>query len=129
MLRRSPLSRKTPLTQTKPLRRGPMRRKPRPATPEPVKRYWDSLPSRCEGCGHWDHAGELVVVHHILADAPGKVGRRDHMLVVKLCPLCHNMGTNSVHLLGSEAAYAERRGVDLVAVAVRSRDAWVARHG
>lgn len=129
MNRLSPLSRKTPLKQRKPLSREPMRRKPRPAVPATVQRYWDSLPSRCEGCGHWDHARELVVIHHILAEAPGKIGRRDDTLVVKLCPLCHNMGTKSVHLLGSEAAFKRETGVDLVAIAVRNRDAWEAANG
>lgn len=78
------------------------------------KRYWDSLPNRCEGCG----ATRDIVVHHLLAPAPGKRGRRDHWFVVKLCALCHNMGTESVHLLGSEAKFLDRRGVDLVAVSI-----------
>lgn len=102
------------------------RKKPVPAA---AKAYWDSLLRRCEGCGHWDHAGGNTVIHHILAEAPGKRTRRDHMLVVALCPMCHNMGPRSVHMLGSEAAYAASWGVDLVAIAVRNRDDWQARNG
>ncbi len=122
MLRQSPLSRKTPLTQTKPLRRGPMRRKPRAAVPVAVKRYWDSLPDNCVQCLY-----PGAVIHHILANAPGKIGRRDDMLVVKLCAHHHNMGDRSVHLLGSEEAFKRETGCDLVAMAVRNRDAWEAR--
>lgn len=124
------LARRTPLLPKRidrNLARKPMRRAPRKRIPAAAQRYWDSLPSRCEGCGHWDQEGGNTVIHHILANAPGKQGRRDHMLVVRLCPLCHNMGPRSVHLLGSEAAYQAEWGVDLVAVAVRYRDAWEAR--
>ena len=81
------------------------------------KRYWASLRDVCWNCDARD-----TVIHHILADAPGKVGRRDHRLVVRLCPRCHNMGTESVHLLGSEDAFLRRHGVDLVAIAVIYRD-------
>lgn len=86
------------------------------------RRYWDSLPDRCWCCGT-----SGTVIHHILANAPGKQGRRDHLLISKLCPQCHNLGTFSVHLLGSEAEVMECRGVDLVGMAVAKRDEWINR--
>lgn len=122
------LARRTPLRSTKPLNRStPIRKASRRAVARGVKpdaeakRYWATLADICDGCGkHGD-----TVVHHILADAPCKGGRRDHMLVVKLCAGCHNMDTHSVHLLGSEAAFQRVHGVDLVAIAVERRDEWL----
>ncbi len=108
------------------LRRSPLKRKAKKAPSAAEKRYWDSLPDVCEAC--WELGVTRMnglVVHHILASAPGKHGRRDNMLVCRLCPQCHNMGTISVHLLGSEAAFERETGVDLVAIAVRNRDAWL----
>lgn len=71
------------------------------------------------GCGR---EGECT--HHILADAPGKTKRRDHWFVVRLSHYCHNLGTDSVHLLGSEAKFRERHGIDLVTVAVANLARW-----
>lgn len=88
--------------------------------PVAIGRYWNSLPDCCVACG-----APGTVPHHILANAPGKKGRRDDMLIARICPNCHNMGTVSVHLLGSEAAFERETGVDLVAIAVRNRDAWL----
>lgn len=85
------------------------------------KAYWDTLGDVCMACGRLG-----TVVHHILANAPGKAGRRDHFLVVKVCPGCHNIGTDSVHLLGSEARFREVTGTDLVAIAVANRDDYLA---
>ena len=122
-------ARRAPLKQGKPLSRGkPMRRRSPNAVVRGVEpnadelAYWDTLGALCEGC---DRGGD-VVVHHILANAPGKGRRRDHMLVVKLCPDCHNMGNNSVHLLGSEAKFLEKTGRDLVAISVANRDDYLA---
>jgi hypothetical protein len=133
----TPLSRKTPVKQRKPLARvrakarrnegriGHERLKERRVEPNADElRYWESLPDICVACGK-----PGTVPHHILAPAPGKRGRRDHMLVVRLDPHCHNIGTYSVHLLGSEAAFLRETGVDLVAIAVRNRDEWEARNG
>jgi hypothetical protein len=78
------------------------------------KRYWDSLPKRCVACPE----RATVVIHHIMADIAGKRARRDHRFVVVLCPTCHNMGTNSVHLLGSEEEFQRVRGTDLVTIAI-----------
>lgn len=123
------LARKTPLrAKAWPKRPAkPMRPKARKVVSRGVKpnaaeqRYWDTLGDLCMACGK--HG---TVVHHILANAPGKAGRRDHFLVVKVCPGCHNMGTNSVHLLGSESAFLAKTGVDLVAIAVANRDDYLA---
>lgn len=103
------------------LRRTPMKRTRKKPVPAAVKAYWDSLPDACALTG-----APGTVIHHILADAPGKAGRRDHMLVVRLHPMTHNMSADSVHGLGSEAKFAEVWGVDLVAIAVRNRDEWLA---
>lgn len=78
------------------------------------ERYWQSLERRCVACG----ATQDTVIHHILARIPQKQRQRDHRFVVRLCATCHNMGTDSVHLLGSEEAFQHRHGVDLVAIAV-----------
>lgn len=73
--------------------------------------YWKWLREHfcCEGCGR----RRALVIHHILPSSA-----RDHWRVVILCPGCHNGRTDSVHLLGSEAKFLERHGVDLVAVSV-----------
>ena len=111
------------------MRRSPIKRKPKKRSTAEVRAFWDSLPDHCQACFERGlmRAGECI--HHILSDAPGKNGRRDDMLVVKLDHGCHNCDTNSVHLLGSEAAFEVVTGVDLVAIAVRNRDEWEARNG
>jgi hypothetical protein len=101
-----------------------MKRAKRKPVTAAVGRFWSSLPPYCQACWELGVTRSETVIHHIMADAPGKVGRRDHMLVVRLCPQCHNMGRVSVHLLGSEAAYERETGVDLVAIAMVNREAW-----
>lgn len=96
--------------------------KPRGVDPSPEQEaYHASLryfpggrnrPCQC-GCGR---VGEAI--HHLLARAPGKGRKRDHWFVVLLAHACHNQGRDSVHMLGSEAAFEEAHGVDLVAIAV-----------
>lgn len=78
----------------------------------------------CEGC---KRGGDLVL-HHILASFPGK-RRRDERYVVILCPACHNMGTYSVHLLGSETRYYDHHGVDLVGIAIARWRLYCQRQG
>jgi len=56
-------------------------------------------------------------VHHIMR-APGKVRRRDHRWIVPLCRT-HHQDRWGVHGLGSERAFAEHYGIDLLAVAAR----------
>lgn len=80
------------------------------------------LPCQC-GCGRPSEC-----FHHLMAPAPGKVGRRDHWFGVGLTHECHNLGTKSVHLLGSEAAFQREHGVDLVAVAVENLRLWREEH-
>jgi hypothetical protein len=119
LARHTPLRAKTPMRRTTPVRKVARKAVSRGIKPNADEQaYWDTLGDVCMGCGR--HGG--TVVHHILANAPGKGSRRDHMLVVKLDPGCHNLGTNSVHLLGSEAAFLAKTGVDLVAIAVTNRD-------
>jgi len=87
-----------------------------------VKEYWNSLERRCVVCGAGD-----TVIHHILARLPQKVRQRDHRFVVVLCATgCHNFGPDSVHMLGSEAAFQEATGIDLVAIAIEN---WSAFNG
>lgn len=104
------------LARRAPMARTQMRRTPKKRAPAAVQRYWNALPHGCAVCG------DDAVLHHLLAEAPGKASRRDHWFVVKLCPNHHNMGTHSVHGLGSEAAFERVTGVDLVALAVRNRE-------
>jgi hypothetical protein len=119
LARHTPLRAKTPMRRTAPIRKVARKAVSRGIKPDAdALAYWATLGDICMGCSR--HGG--TVVHHILANAPCKSGRRDHMLVVKLCPDDHNMGTNSVHLLGSEAAFLAKTGVDLVAIAVANRD-------
>lgn len=119
LYRRAPLVQKAPIKRGKPMRNRGRNRVARGIDPNADQlEYWNTLPDVCEGCG----STQDIVVHHVLANAPGKQGRRDHWLIVKLCPRCHNMGTDSVHLLGSEAKFKLKTGVDLVAIAVSNRD-------
>lgn len=105
--------------------------KPRAGDPPTADqhRYHDSLryfpngrsrPCQC-GCGKLGEA-----IHHLLARAPGKGGRRDHWYVVLLTHGCHNLREDSVHGLGSEAKFEDVHGVDLVAVAVANLERWKA---
>lgn len=120
-MKHPPLRRKIGLgTSRKPVRARSGRSGSRTLT-EAQKRFHAhlrGLPCQC-GCGR---PGECT--HHILAPAPGKVGRRDHFFCVRLAHHCHNLGTKSVHLLGSEAAFAREHGIDLVAVAVENLRKW-----
>lgn len=63
-----------------------------------------------------------AVIHHVMSDVPGKVGRRDDRFVIPLCPTHHNMGNDSVHLLGSERKFEQVHGVNIPTVAVMLRE-------
>jgi hypothetical protein len=58
-----------------------------------------------------------VHIHHVMK-CPGKNRRRDHRFVVPLTPELHNMGPQSVHMLGSEDEFFRIHGIDLAAWAV-----------
>lgn len=58
-------------------------------------------------------------IHHVM-HAPGKVRRRDHRFIAPLCRE-HHQGDTGVHGLGSENAFRDYWGVDLVTWAI---DAW-----
>lgn len=122
-MKRSPLRAKRPTPRRNEGRIVHARLKPK-ASAEPTAeqaRYHAHLRATalCEGCGGRGHH-----IHHLLASAPGKTGRRDHWFVVLLCAGCHNGRSDSVHLLGSEARFLEVHGVDLVAVAVLRLTEW-----
>jgi hypothetical protein len=109
------------------------RMKERTVDPSPEQeRYHDSLrffpdgkrrPCQC-GCGR---IGEAI--HHLLEQIAGKTRKRDHWFVVLLANLCHNLGRDSIHMLGSEAKFKEVHGVDLPAIAVANLNAWEAERG
>lgn len=65
--------------------------------------------------------GRAAVIHHIMK-CPGKQRRRDDRFVAPLCPAHHNMTNDSVHLLGSEAAFMRVHGTDLVSWAITEWD-------
>jgi hypothetical protein len=119
-MKRSPLRAKRPTPRRNEGRVQHGRMKPKTVEPTPEQqRYhkWLRTKARCQvGRCRKRH----LVIHHLLAHAPGKVGRRDHWFVVLICALHHNMGARSVHLLGSEAKFLDAHGVDLVASAVRN---------
>lgn len=56
--------------------------------------------------------GKLANVHHIM-HAPGKLKRRDHRFIAPLCR-DHHQGDDGVHGLGSEGAFRDLWGVDIV---------------
>lgn len=92
-----------------------------PPTPEQRAYHrWVRARGQCEGCGGIG----VCHVHHLLSDAPGKVGRRDHFFVLSLCSGCHTNNTHSVHGLGSEAAFLAMFRIDLVAIAVARLKGW-----
>lgn len=120
-MKRTPLTRKTPLCAKAGLKGGgtiKRKRNKRLEASNAEQRHIDRVAvGACIGCGsHKD-----IVVHHIM-HAPGKTKRRDHRYVARLCAQCHNMGNRSVHLLGSERAFLEATGVDLVAWAMAQWD-------
>lgn len=59
-------------------------------------------------------------IHHILA-SKARRWRRDNSMVVPLCESCHR-GRYGVHGLGSEAAFKDHYGIDLIEEA---RKLWV----
>lgn len=88
----------------------------RPPTAEQQAYHdWLRAKGKCQAGGSGD-----LVIHHLLARALGKQGRRDHWFVVLISSDLHNLGTISVHQLGSEAAFLRETGVDLVAIAVHN---------
>lgn len=68
------------------------------------------------GCSHCRGGANL---HHVM-HMDGKECRRDDRFVVPLCRL-HHQGRFGVHGLGSERAFKERYGIDLVKIA---KDEW-----
>jgi hypothetical protein len=128
-MRRTPLNpkRATPRRNEGRISHGRMKPRASEGPTEDQLRFWESLrfypdgrnrPCQC-GCGK---VGEAI--HHLLARAPGKGKRRDHNFVVILAHACHNGRSDSVHGLGSEAAFERVHGVDLVAVAVENLARW-----
>ena len=53
-----------------------------------------------------------AVVHHVTELGHGRI-TRDDRFIVALCALHHNMGNDSIHLLGSNARFFEVHGIDL----------------
>ena len=124
MLRRTPLrpKRKAPRRNEGRVRHARIKAKASADPTAEQREYHAHLRrlGRCEAC---KRGGDLVI-HHILASVRGKVGRRDHWYVVLLCPGCHNMRADSVHGLGSEAAFYRAHTVDLVAASIGRLRLW-----
>lgn len=120
LMRRVPLPRKRAIPRRSEGRVDHGRVKARGRFPDKhVKEYWSSLERRCVVCGAGD-----TVIHHILARLPQKTRQRDHRYVAVLCASHHNMGDASVHMLGTEAAFQEATGIDLVSIAVDNWSNW-----
>ena len=121
-MKRTPLIRRTPLKSRRDAPRRnegrieQQRAKPKAkADPDALEKLHHARlrekPCAVPGCSN------PSILHHIMHMA-GKARRRDHRYVVNLCPHHHNMGNESVHLLGSEAAFLRVHGVDLPALAL-----------
>jgi hypothetical protein len=52
-------------------------------------------------------------IHHITEVGHGKI-TRDDSLIVPLCAIHHNMGNDSIHLLGSNERFREVHGICLI---------------
>ena len=118
MLRRSPLNAKRVTPRRNEGRVAHVRIKPKAkaAPTAKEKRHMDRIASLgCLKCG------KPASLHHLMK-APGKVRRRDHRFVVPLCR-DHHQGDEGVHGLGSEAAFKERHGIDLIAWGVAAWEA------
>lgn len=110
MLRTVPLSRKTPLKQRKPLRRG---RRP---VPDVEQRYMARIAAMpCLVCGRQS------TVHHVTASIHGGRLSRSNFRVVPPCPTHHQIQhgpRESVEALGHGGFFATYN-IDLLAVAER----------
>ena len=74
------------------------------------------MPCIVPGCRH------QAVIHHIMhmpRPLAVKSTRRDDRYIAPLCPDHHNMGNESVHLLGGEAKFDDVHAIDLPGWAVR----------
>lgn len=123
-MRRTPLPRKraTPRRNEGRVQHGRMKEKVGAEPNEEQRRFHASLRAlgRCQcGCGR-----NGTDIHHLLARTPGKGRRRDHWYVIFLNSGCHNGRSDSVHGLGSEAAFEKVHGVDLVAISVANLERW-----
>ena len=58
-------------------------------------------------------------IHHVNELGHGRVTRDDRN-AVGLCAMHHNMGNDSIHLLGSNARFFEVHGIDLIVEALRN---------
>lgn len=112
MLRKSPLSRATPLRRSKPMAR---RRK---RTPAPDRAYMGRIAAMpCLACG----APPPSTVHHVTASIHGGRITRSNYRVVPLCPTHHQIQhgpRESVEALGHGGFFATYN-IDLLAVADR----------
>ena len=65
------------------------------------------------GCGQ-----QATIVHHVLQSSIHKRWRRDHLIVVPMFWECHH----GVHANGSEIAWQEAHGIDLIHEAIQLRN-------
>jgi hypothetical protein len=93
-VKRSPLTRKTPLRQVRPTQRRKGRAKPAKSAAE--KRYHGVLAGLpCAVCGTWP-----VEVHHVRHDGCKGI-TRNHRLAIPLCPPDHRTSPTAVHRIGT----------------------------
>lgn len=108
MLRRSPLKAKrdAPRRNEGRVQHGRMKPKATGKTTEEARFIEMVAGLGCLICG------KPANVHHIM-HAPGKMKRRDHRFIAPLCR-DHHQGDDGVHGLGSEGAFRDLWGVDIV---------------
>jgi len=107
-MRRTPLNRKRETPRRNEGRVSHERLKPKATGKTSEERRFHGLLASL-GCLVCGRAAE---VHHVM-HAAGKFKRRDHRFCVPLCP-DHHRGPQGVHGLGSEGAFRDLWGVDLV---------------
>jgi hypothetical protein len=115
-VKRSPLTRKTPLRKVRPTqrRKGPTRKPVKTAAEREHHRRVALMP--CLACGVWP-----VEVHHVRHDGRTSI-TRNHKLVIPLCSVCHRTGPNAVHTIG-HPAFNELHGINQIE---RARRLWEA---
>ena len=108
MLRRSPLKAKrdAPRRNEGRVKHGRMKPKATGKTAEEARFIELVAGLGCLICG------KPASIHHIM-HAPGKHCRRDHRFIAPLC-YDHHQGDEGVHGLGSEGAFRDLWGVDIV---------------
>jgi len=111
LTRRTPMKRGGLLQRkSQPLRKAPMKAKPRKSVPAAEKRHMGRVAAM--GCLVCCMPAE---VHHVTAYRSVRI-TRSHRRVVPLCPSHHRTGPHAVHTISHEGFY-NRFGFDLLEIA------------